>query len=186
MLETRSCQPSIQADIPFQQAILSELKLSQEGKKADLVTRILEQQSGSSQDASSTANGATATGTDDKAAASSDSSKPAGSSESVTETSMNTANGGVEAQSSDNAGKEEDKASAPAQELSLPLPAESDKNGEAEKRINRLKRFGNPDDIAKLERMEKFGTQVDAVDEKVSPRKRKVAFAICTRNKHIY
>lgn len=64
---------------------------------------------------------------------------------------------------SDKAGQEATK----EEEQSLPLPAGSDRNDEAERRINRLKRFGNPDDIAKLERMEKFGTQTDAVDEKV-------------------
>lgn len=141
------------------------MKLSQDGKKADLITRIIEYQNGSSNNDTSVA--ATS---DDKAAASSEgTATTAGATvEEVTAGEATATGGAVEASQTNTTQKEKDDAKQDESSSSLPLPAASSKDAEAEKRINRLKRFGNPDDIAKLERMEKFGTQADAVDEKVS------------------
>lgn len=140
------------------------MKLSQDGKKAELVTRILEQQNGSSDSAS----GAAATATSDKGAASSAGGTATTAAVEEVTAGNATATGGVEAAQSNNTNATQEEKKDTKQEESLPLPAASNKDSEAEKRINRLKRFGNPDDIAKLERAEKFGTQADAVDEKVS------------------
>lgn len=156
------------------QAILSELKLSGEGKKADLVARILEHQGASS--------GTTGdAGASTSAPAESTPAVPASSSEeaaavsggAVTSTAgLSAVEGKADNDTNSTAitgSGETDKAAETKEEQpALPLPAGTDKNDEAERRLNRLKRFGNPEDIAKLERMEKFGTKGDVVNEKVS------------------
>lgn len=149
------------------QAILSELKLSSEGKKADLVTRILEHQGGDASaapaaGASTAVEGDAATADDDKAAASSEGTT-------TTAAATGTVDNAAANTSTDDAGEEKagNGEEVKQDEAALPLPAGTSKDEEAERRINRLKRFGNPDEIAKLERMEKFGSQTDVVDEKV-------------------
>lgn len=144
-------------------AVLSELKLSQDGKKAELVTRILEHQAGKTEQVSGAS--ADAPAATDKATASSEGTATAETT--VEGTAAGTAGDtGGQAQSNDNEVTTQQEGEEKKEAESLPLPAASSKDDEAEKRMNRLKRFGNPDDIAKLERMEKFGTQADAVDEK--------------------
>lgn len=153
------------------------MKLSGDGKKADLVARILEHQGG---DASSTsaavpeasttpADATVPTGPNGNAtnAAASSSEAAAVSGGAVTST-AGTAAAATKSTQGENTDEAPAKAAQESKEPALPLPAGTDKNDEAEKRLNRLKRFGNPEDIAKLQRAEKFGTQADGVDDKVS------------------
>ena len=61
-----------------------------------------------------------------------------------------------------------DATAGEAAAASLPDASATNKAAEAEKRAQRLKRFGGSEDIAKLERAERFGISGDAVDAKVS------------------
>jgi len=139
--------------VPELKAILTELKLSTTGVKADLTARILEHQ----EKQGSTASNGEATA---------DSTAPASS------TAAGTAESG-EAAKQDSAPaaettKQGDAPVAEQQEDAPALPEATDKSSEAEKRAARLKRFGAPaEELAKLDRAARFGNSTsDSVDDK--------------------
>jgi hypothetical protein len=146
--------PPALVEMSTSQAILTELKLSTTGVKADLTARILEHQ----EKQGSTASNGEATA---------DSTAPASS------TAAGTAESG-EAAKQDSAPaaettKQGDAPVAEQQEDAPALPEATDKSSEAEKRAARLKRFGAPaEELAKLDRAARFGNSTsDSVDDKV-------------------
>lgn len=145
--------------------------------KADLVSRVLEHQKTTGEAGQST--------TDLPAAGNKLGAIPADSElpSSVAASAPGTIGGEAAAPSADSAGASaptgnaaEGAAGAPATVApaeGAPAATEPDANAtdraaEAEKRAQRLKRFGGSEEIAKLERAERFGTAGDAVDAKVS------------------
>lgn len=139
--------------VPELKAILTELKLSTTGVKADLTARILEHQ----EKQGSTASNGEAAG-DSTAAAPSAAAGTAESGEAAKQDSAPAA----ETTKQEDAPVTEQKEDAPA------LPEATDKSSEAEKRAARLKRFGAPaEELAKLDRAARFGNSTsDSVGDK--------------------
>ena len=151
------------------QAILSDFKLSTAGVKAELVSRILEHQRN---------NGVSKQKTDLPAAG-----NALGNIPSEDKLPSMTGQSGVTSKSNANGNSEQPPASqlplsgsAPAitddsttEQIELPaLPDKSDIEIEEEKRKARLARWGNEEELAKVERGKKFGTTGgDGIDEKV-------------------
>jgi len=163
--------------VPELKTILTELGLATNGVKADLVSRILEHQKSAGEAGQST--------TDQPAAGNKLGAIPADSElPSSLSASAAPANGGDAASAGASTATDpppayEDVATAGAEgtastgatageaaAASLPDASATDKAAEAEKRAQRLKRFGGSEDIAKLERAERFGISGDAVDAK--------------------
>lgn len=150
-------------------AILSDFKLSTAGVKAELVSRILEHQRN---------NGVSKQKTDLPAAG-----NALGNIPSEDKLPSMTGQSGVTSKSNANGNSEQPPASqlplsgsAPAitddsttEHIELPaLPDKSDIEIEEEKRKARLARWGNEEELAKVERGKKFGTTGgDGIDEKV-------------------
>jgi SAP domain-containing ribonucleoprotein len=166
------------------QSILTGFKLSTAGVKADLVNRILEHQNKDGQDsgaAAGTSADDTASKTTDPPAAgnaSADNEQPSSTSQAAAGAAEeNVANGNTTTASAGEATSTSADSKAAAAAASTTEGAatdvvdeagKTDKSSEAEKRKARLMRFGNNEELAKLERAEKFGTaSADSISDKV-------------------
>lgn len=176
------------------QTILGTLKLSQIGVKADLVTRILEEQQkqGGSEGKTDLGAASNALGdipSEDKLpSVAGGADAPAASA--VTDAPQSTSvegdasaevAGATETGATAEGGDAPDTSAADAFGADLPTPEGTTKESEAQKRAKRLERFGgNEAELEKLQRAERFGTSVvdDSVRRAICERR-----LVCTSTK---
>jgi len=160
-------------------SILTGFKLSTAGVKADLVNRILEHQNSGGDDGQAASAATAGTTADDTSSSKpTDAPAPTDSEEEPSSTSQAAAGAAEENVANGNAAATTDagdatsastdnKAAAAAAADAVDEAGKTDKSSEAEKRKARLMRFGNNEEVAKLERAEKFGTaSADSISDK--------------------